>query len=541
MNSAQATEKSFVDLFRAVAKHWKLSAGFMLVTSMVTLLVFWYFPRSYSSESTLYIREGRETASLDAAQMVGRPSTGPLMNTGLDSEVNSVAEVLQSRLLMERVVDAIGPEQILGHSAEEVKKAREADGPLRRWLTQVANFVSSIDVSGTLTDRDRAVRKLQKTIDVERVRKSDVVRVTCKSYSPKLAQEIVGKLVDCYLEEHVRLNRTHGAHDFLEHQTADMRKQLVQAEDDLRKLKDETGIVSPEDQRTLIVTKAARLEDELLTTSATLASTEAEVKMLRERLTSLPEQIVTASTDRVPNHDSDLMRNELYRLQMTEHELASRYTDEHYLVKQIRERTANAKEALDSAEESRAMVTSGPNEIYEAAAIKLVEQESLLTSLHTKAEVLESQLAQVREDLKKFNAGEVQIAQLDRDQKRLEEDYKTYSQHLEQARIDDALAVGQISSINVVQPATFEPKAVTLKTSIILFAGLLFGMVGALGLPLLIESLNAPLVHPHDVETELGVPVLASIPRFTAEQLTGKGEGTPNNGGNGIGANGNDS
>lgn len=547
MNSAHAPEKSLVDLFRAVARHWKLSAGFFLASSLVTLLAFWYFPRTYRSESTLYMRAGRETASLDPAATVGRsPSNGSPLNAELDSEINSATEVLQSRLLLERVVDAVGPEVILrDDAAEAVEKASGPDAAARRRLTQIASFLSTVDFSGMLTDRDRAIHKLQKSIDVERVKKSDVVRVTCESHSPQLAQNIVAKLVDFYLAEHLRLNRTHGAHDFLEHQTAQMREQLVRAEEELRKLKDETLIVSPVDQRTLIVTKASRLEDELLTTLATMASTDAEVKTLRERIGALSERVVTSSTDDVPNHDSDLMQNELYRLQLIEHELSSRYTDEHFLVKQIRQRAASAKQALDATDESRDVVTTGPNAVYDQTAIKLVQQESLLASLRSKAEVLQSQLAHIRDDVKAFNAGDIRIAQLERDHRRFEDDYKAYSEHLEQTRIDDALQVGRISSINVVQPATFEPKAVTLKTSLILYVGLLIGLIGAFGLPLVVESLDSPLVNPQDVENHLGVPVLASIPRFTSEQLTGNGTTSSGNGstssGNGSTSTGNGS
>src|SRR5205814_1208183 len=100
--------------------------------------------------------------------------------------------------------------------------------------------------------------------------------------SPQLSQGIVSRLVEIYLAEYLRLNRTQGAHSFLEHQTAEIRETLSRAEDELRKLKDKSGVSSPEIQRQLMVTRAGRLEDELFTTSAALASTEAEVRQLRE-------------------------------------------------------------------------------------------------------------------------------------------------------------------------------------------------------------------------------------------------------------------
>ncbi|MEX0679223.1 MAG: hypothetical protein WD063_19260 [Pirellulales bacterium] len=550
MKTTHSPETSPFDVARTVARHWRLSASFLVASGLVTLLVFWYFPRTYRSESKLYIRAGRETASLDATAMIGRTFAGPLVNAERENEINSVTETLRSRLLLERVVDAVTPQAVLSERVDlgsARNPARDADPTATDRAAsgeqnpmQVAGVQFEGDWTRALSDRERAVLKLQKMIDVERVKKSDVVGVTCESHNPRLAQMIVGRLVDFYLAEHLRLNRTPGAHEFLEHQTAQMLEQLARTEEELRLVKNETGIAAPDDQRSLIVTKAARLEDELLTTSAMLAGTEAEVNVLREKVAKLPDRIVTARTDDIPSHDADLMRNELYRLQMIEQELTSRYTDEHFSVKQIRERTVLAKKVLAETDESHDQITLGPNSVYDQTEVSLVKQESLLAALRTKEEVLKAQLTRVRGDIKEFNANELRVARLLRDQKRFEDDYQAYTKHLEQARIDNALEVGRISSINILQPATFEPKPVTFKTSLILYFGLLIGLVGAIGLPMVAESLDSPFENSQDVENHLGIPVLASIPRFRSEQLSGNGttqhsgNGTTQHSGNGT-------
>jgi polysaccharide biosynthesis protein PslE len=520
-----------VEIARVLARHWRLSAVFFIASVSITLLIVWLAPRSYRSESKLYIRLGRESASLDPTAMIGRPATsGSPMPSGRENELNSITEILQSRVLLEQVVDVIGPQAILlGTDIADTDPSLEPRLPEPALSsvphsTKTANIVIESDWRRAPSERDRAIIKLQEMIEVQAIKKSDVVRVACNTQSPRLAQKVVAHLVDFYLDEHLRLNRTSGADEFLDRQTAEMRAKLVGAEEDLRKLKDKTGLASPEVQRGLMVTRAGRLEDELLTTAAALESSEAEMRQLRDQVATLPKTTTTAHMAGIPNHAPELMRNELYRLQMLEQELASKYTDKHFSVRQIRERVPAAKEVLAATDESHEQVTSGPNAVYEQSHIALIKQEPLLFSLRAKADALRSQLAEVREQIKALNVDELQIAQLTRDVKWHETNYQAYAQHLEQNRIDQALEAGRISSINIIQPATFEPKPVGPKVLIILGLGLAIALIGTIGLPLVADAFDLPLMNSQEVENHLGVDVLASVPRFQAEQMSGNGK-----------------
>jgi polysaccharide biosynthesis protein PslE len=537
MDSSHSTGTSvidgrrLVDTARVLARHWRLSAAFFAASISITLLAVWLLPPTYRSESKLFIRLGRESASLDPTAMIGRPSpSGSPVVSGRENEINSITEILQSRVLLEQVVDAVGPQIILLGS-----DPADTDPSLDQRLSEpvasgvphsrkTANIAIETDWRRTPSDRDRAIITLQEMIEVQAIKKSDVVRVACNTHSPRLAQKVVAHLIDFYLDEHLRLNRTSGAENFLDRQTAEMRAKLVGAEEDLRKLKDKTGLASPDVQRELMVARAGRLEDELLATAAALGSAEAETRQLRDQVATLPKMTTTAHMSGIPNHSPEMMRIELFRLQMLEQELASKYTDKHFAVRQIRERVPAAKEVLAATDESHEQTTSGPNTVYEQSHVALVKQEPLLSSLRAKSDALQSQLAQVRDQIKALNADELKIAQLTRDVKWHETNYQAYAQHLEQNRIDQALEAGRISSINIIQPATFEPKPVGPKVLVILGLGLVIGLIGAIGLPLVADGLDLPLANPQEVENHLGVGVLGSVPRFQAEQLSGNGK-----------------
>jgi uncharacterized protein involved in exopolysaccharide biosynthesis len=517
-----------VDLRRVMTRHWRLSAGFLVASVVVTTLVLWLAPRSYRSESKLYVRMGRESASLDPTAVIGRSAASTPMPTMRENEINSVTEILLSNVLLERLVDSIGPRAILdGTDVKKIAKATTKTSVGSEAKTKISEMLATAlgaEWPGTLDDRDRAILELRDMIEVEAVKRSDVIKVSCEAENPRLAQELVSELVDFSLAEHLRLNRTLGAREFLERETNDTRKRLTQTEDELRKLKDQSGLAAPEIQRDLLVRREGRLQDELFTAASELESAKAKVALLREQLSTIPKTTVVSSTEGLRNYDSELMRNELYRLEMLEQELSSKFTDEHFAVQQARERTAAARKVLDDKEALHDTVTNGPNSVYEATEKVLLDQEPLVKALEAKTELLQTQLAEVRKDITTFNSEQVKIAQLTRDQEQLERDYLAYAKHLEETRIDEALEAGRISSINIIQPATLELKPVSPRRLLIACLGLVIGVVGAVVLPLLVETWDLRLRHPQDVESYLGVPVLASVPRFRPEQLGDNGE-----------------
>ena len=151
----------------------------------------------------------------------------------------------------------------------------------------------------------------------------------CQGATPAWTQAVVAKLVQLYLDQHVRLNRPHGSLEFLAEQTTRAHRELTQKEEDLRGLKDSTLLVSPTGQRQSLVTLAARLKDELLQAEANRAVSEGRVQVLRKQVDGLPEREVTLQTDGFGNEATDRMRDQLYALEMRREEAAAKYTGSH--------------------------------------------------------------------------------------------------------------------------------------------------------------------------------------------------------------------
>jgi uncharacterized protein involved in exopolysaccharide biosynthesis len=366
---------------------------------------------------------------------------------------------------------------------------------------------------------------LGKRIQVEPAKKSDIIQISYDGPTPEVAQAVVARLTDFYLDRHAHLSRTPAAYPFLAEQAERLHSQLTRTEEQLSALKNETGLIAPEGQRQALVARVGRLEDELLQAAAAATAAEAEVRALRERLAGLPQTHVTSLTRGYPNQAADLMRGQFYGLRLKEFELANRHPEGHPEVRQVRQQVAAAQELLNREEREREQVTTGPNRLYEEVQLALFRQLPLLASLRARADTLRQQLDRERAALRQLDRNQLRIARLERDLDLQTAHYRKYAENREQARIDQALERERITNISVVQPATYEAQPVSPRRLLNLALGVLLAITGSLGLALLAEHLDHSLRTPEDVEANLGLPVLASIPRWSARARTFNGRG----------------
>jgi uncharacterized protein involved in exopolysaccharide biosynthesis len=247
-----------------------LTFGCAVLVGAVLLGTMW--PRTYRSEAKLYVRLGRENMGLDATASLGHEVTG--IQISREEELNTVVDLLKSQSLLEKVVDAVGPDTILNPNAVPGASARPSIlGYAAHSGRQFTNWLSN-DVP--LAPRDLAVLTLRKQLEMQNIRKTDVILVAHQGPNAAASQRIVTNLINLYLDQHVRMSRSPHAHAFLAEQAASIKSQLVQRENELRVFKDKTGLASPAEQRQTLVSQIGRLEDDLKTSLATIESMSAE-------------------------------------------------------------------------------------------------------------------------------------------------------------------------------------------------------------------------------------------------------------------------
>jgi uncharacterized protein involved in exopolysaccharide biosynthesis len=503
-------ETSLRDVYRILFRHKRKMICFFTVTILATLAYAFFFPKAYHSEAKLFVRLGRENVGLDATTTFGQ-STSVAVPVQRDEEINTEVEVLKSRQILDRVVDAIGPSAIL---APGVAQQSDSDAKnSRSWLEALGLVVP-------LSPHEKALNYLEKHVGVDAVKKTNIILVSCDAPTAQLSQQVVTRLIEYYLDLHGTMSRSAHAHEFLGQQASVLKGQLNTLENEFRLLKNSTGLASPAEQRQILVTRNGRLEDELKTTTATIAATSAEASALRQQLSQLDQTQLLTKADGMPNAAADLMRQQLYALQLKEKDLASRFTDRHVELRAVREQLASAKAIVDSLEQTRTQYTRGPNRAYEELRLTLLRQESALASLGAKASTLKTQLAAGTKELETLNNNETRIGQLQREIQIRDVSYHKYSDSLEQSRIDESLQKERISNINIAETPTLNRLPIRPRPSLALLLGFAFAVLGSVCVAITAEYLDHTLKTSTEVESRLNLPVLVSIPRIASDRIT---------------------
>lgn len=529
-------EASVSDIFRIFSRHRRIIFIFFSVVMTATALYVLLAPRQYNSEAKLFVRIGRENVGLDATTTLGQAPPMTSLPVSREEEINTVVAILESRGLLEKVVDAIGPETILDPIAHPLPETAVSTAKPQAGATVAAasvepehasNGVVSVLFSGLehlglkspLSRREKAVVQLRKHVTIEAAKKSNVIVVSHEGPSPKVSQQIVAKLIDFYLDEHVQMNRTPRAHQFLKEQATTLKAHLAGQEDQLRSLKNSTGLASPAEQRQNLVLRISRLEDDLKSSTASAAGVTAEINELARQLSTMTPTQVNSAEAGYPNIAADGMRQQLYALQMKEKDLASRVTDQHVELRFVREQVESSRKVLDSLEPTKTHTTMGPNHNYEELRLAKLRQVAALAAIRAKSATLETQLADAREEMQTLNGNEMRMAQIQRDIQILEGSYRKYADSLEQARIDESLERERISNINIAEAPTLNHEPVRPKALLTLILGLAAGLFGGLCLALAVEYFDQSLKTSDDIESRLNLPVLVSIPQRNGRQM----------------------
>ncbi len=505
------------DLYSVLFRHkTRILLFFCTVMIMVTLGIF-LAPEVYQSDAKLMVRLGRESVSLDPTA-----STGRTVNVTQDWEsgINSELEILNSRMLAERVVDAIGVDDGGGGQAplpedSVIKKLRYTVKqtlwlPLSAYAKQI--FPSrQITPKEQLIERDKAIQSFVKKLKVETVKKSNILLISYESRSPKLAQDLVEKFIQFYLDEHSRAYRTSGSYDFFNSQTEAIRRELLQSEETLKDLKSKTGMASLQEQRRILLERIGELKRDLGQTEASSAASRAKINTAKNTLASLSSTVQSTETTGFASSAADDLLRQLNDLQMKEQELLSTYTENSVPVVELRRQIGEARSLLHNAKQFK-QVTRAVNPTYQQLNLELLSEEGNHSSLLAKAEMLKLQLAQAKNELQAVNESEMQLTNLERELDMQKANYRKYSESMEQARIDRALEMDKISNISIIQPASYPVKPNQSKATLNLALGFFLGVFGGVGLAFVSEHLDHSFRKPEDVERRLQLPTLASIP-----------------------------
>lgn len=161
----------------------------------------------------------------------------------------------------------------------------------------------------------------------------------------------------------------------------------------------------------------------------------------------------------------------------------------HPLLSAIREQVQEAEGTLAKQQRRRTESTDDVNPVHQQLKLDYAQQQAVAAGLQARLLKLEEQERTVHADIRKLNGHEIKIAQLQREVTLVERNYFTYSESMEQARVDQELANERISNVNLVQRATLQEKPVSPSKVLVAVFGMLSGVTGSIGMLILAQKL----------------------------------------------------
>src|SRR4051812_31626518 len=469
---------------RAIVRHLKMGLKVFIVGAVLALLGAMFMPRSYYSEARLFVRFGRENQvdpTASGGQMVA-------LYESRESEINSLIEILKSRAIFDRVVDALTPEFVLyGRKGTGDRGQGTANGhPTKRHQLAVARLIKELTISAP--------------------RKTNIITVSCKAPSPAVAQQIVAKIVEVYQDEHVRVHRSPGSYEFFHQQAQQSLVAWQKAADDLRAAKDRLGIVTLEGKRKHLDDTFADIHMKRLVNQSEDKATQANIAALEGQIARLPETLITQETTGA-SAAADGMRQTLYTLETQAHDMSAKMQDSHPRLIAIRKQVAELREVLDQQPQDRVQATEAINPSRQSLELALMTEKSHAESLTAEDRALAAQQEQLHHELAEHNAQSIAVDELTQRVALAEANHKEYAQRLEQARISRTLDDERISSLSLVQPASYVATAAGPRRSLVLAMGLFVAALSGLGSALIAAWLNPLIATPQQLLAAIDLPL----------------------------------
>lgn len=409
------------------------------------------------------------------------------------------------------VVDFTRPEITEEELNSEVELLRDED-----LLKQVAQTAALVPAGTTESERpaavEHAVRKLACRLDVEALKKSNLIQVSYKDTDPARAARVLAALSSLYVRKHTHLHRPAGEIQFFDQQTAESEKRLHRSEAQLVSFTRARGVASAGLERDIALQKLGEAESAYRQIDQDRVETERRISALREQLASFPARSVTLKRWADNPQLLEKLKSHLLELQLKRTELLTRYEPSYRLVQELdREieetRAAIAAEALTPVRDE----TTDKDPNYEWARMELEKAQVRGESLRARQSAAASQIASLRTLAQQMQSDSVEQQDLTRTAKAEEDNYLLYLRKREEARIGDALDEQRILNVAVVEPPTAPALPVH---SVLLYFLLAFGLASAFSISVAFtaEYFESTIRTPDEAHGLLEVPVLAWLP-----------------------------
>ena len=472
---------SLRDVVAPVFRHRRLIAVSFLGIFLGSAVAAFLLPKQYQAEMKILVKRER----VDPVLTTDKTTVFESHSEVSEEQVQSEVELLRSRDLLENVVKACG----LAPSANGQNDRERAVGLAK------------------------AVRNLQKKLEVKPLLKTNLISVTYQSRDPERAARVLNTLSNLYLEKHLAVHRLPGAFDFFQKQTERYRNELTTNEEHLIRFDSDSGLVSPQLEKEITLRKQSEFDAALRETRADIAETSQRISALDAQMATTAPRITTLERTSDNALLEQQLKSTLLNLELKRTELLSKFAPEYPLVQEVEKQIAQAQAAIAAAEQSPVREqTTDRDPTYAWMREELAKNRAQLIALRARAEALAPVVETYQAKSHSLDEKGATQDDLVRAAKAAEQNYLMYLQKQEEARISDALDRNRIVNVAIAEAATVPALPTHSALFTLLLGGLLatcLSLASAYGADYLDPSFRTP----QELYNTLDVPVLAAVPR----------------------------
>ena len=481
------------DYWMLLRKHLRLVVAVLMAAVTLTGVAVLLITPAYTSQTVLLIERATPQV-LDIHQAL--PES---MSSDEYDYYKTQYELLKSRSLAACVIRGQRLEAELSgeinHQHHYLQGIRDAAWGLGVWLGLVSDSAGTASAGGGRAAVDgvdaRLVDAYLKHLDIRPRTGTRLVAVAYTAPSPQLASSIANAHALAYIRQglEMRANANEEAQRFLEDKLVELRERVENSEAALNAYRRDKGILSLNGKENLALERLDELSRRVNDAEAARIGLEAQEQMIQHRsFESLPAVI-----------GSELIAKLKQEAAVLEEEYAGMATQFKPGYEPLDQLKSQVKEAQGRLNHEIQKVVDG----IESAYMTAVESEKELRAEMEKQKTVV--LAQ--------NDAGVKYAILAREADTNRQLYDSVLQRMKEMGVAADIRASNIFVVDRAEPARYPSHPAKLTD---LTISVLLGLAAAMGLALVMESLDNTFKSSEEVTRALGLPSLALVPKFAA-------------------------
>ena len=498
--------RDIVRLYFIFQKEFRLA---LMTTVVLALLGAFLLPYRYESESRLLVKPGRDNDTVPIEYTDRRTLISP--STQRDPVIDEES-MLTGRPIVRAVaryyldnISSPPPTTLWKKIKAEVKKvAGDIQDDLRSMLVLVG-------VVEPQTAEDRLATKLVKSFKVTHASGSMVMAISFTWDDPVIAQRVVDKWVQIYLDQRTQALERKSLYDFYATQSKRLAKRIADTKDAIAKYLLAVGGSSSKERLDVLTQRIEELQNKRADAYVELLGLQQGVGSAHAQMSGLPIEITSERQADLSPAWRD-MSLKLGNFRQQRESALREYVPGSQPIEDLDAEITGLQHQMS---EEKSMIpqreTVVPNDLVTMLKRDALQNNIKVSELRKNIVAYDDELEKLGTDRRKLLEIEPALSSLEDQLTVDEKNYALYLNSLENARIDQELDKNRISNIAVIEQATFEPARVFPKSLIILLAALPAGI--AVGLFVIYLSyLTDQRIHDGGrMQEKFGVPLWSTL------------------------------